>query len=172
MRELRQRSGFTAEELAEAMRAHGVPWQRSVVAYLETGRRKTISVDELLALALVLKIRPAALLVDIKAEAAQVAPDLEVLPAELLVWLLDDDDLPEPAPVTYSEPDMGAVRSLWRAWIRVRIGEDRPSLGEPLPDDMTERRLLLSDKVAEVRRRGIQVPAVISGYLARTEAER
>lgn len=41
----------------------GVPWDRSIVANFETGRRSTVNVEELLALAYVLDVAPVHLLV-------------------------------------------------------------------------------------------------------------
>lgn len=45
------------------MTSAGVKWERSVVANLESGRRQSVSVDELLALAYVLDVAPVHLLV-------------------------------------------------------------------------------------------------------------
>lgn len=54
----RRRAGldWTAERLAEEMSAAGVPWTRDIVVNLENGRRKTLAVHELLALAWVLDV--------------------------------------------------------------------------------------------------------------------
>lgn len=168
VRALRQ-GQFTAEQLAEAMAGLGIPWQRNVVANLENGRRDAVSVDELFALALILGVAPVALLVDIKAESAPVTPDIDVVPAELLLWLLGDADLPEPAPVTFTGPDVSAVRQLWRAWDLVRAGEFLADSGEPA-DDLPARRARLRTAAAELRRRDIRLPSVVADYLA--EAER
>jgi transcriptional regulator with XRE-family HTH domain len=54
MKALRKKRNLTAAGLAERMKAEGVPWERIVVTKLETGRRASVSVDELLALAKVL----------------------------------------------------------------------------------------------------------------------
>jgi transcriptional regulator with XRE-family HTH domain len=63
VRELRKRLGLTAEDLSERMRETGVPFDKTVLANLETGRRRYITVQELLALALVLDVSPVDLLV-------------------------------------------------------------------------------------------------------------
>lgn len=60
---IRRYLGMTQEALAEAMRNVGIDWQRIVVAKLESGRRSFVTVDELLALCVVLKISPTDLLV-------------------------------------------------------------------------------------------------------------
>jgi DNA-binding Xre family transcriptional regulator len=54
---------LTQEGLAEAMRAVGIEWQRIVVAKLESGQRSFVTVEELLALCVVLEISPTDLLV-------------------------------------------------------------------------------------------------------------
>jgi transcriptional regulator with XRE-family HTH domain len=60
---IRRYTGLTQEGLAEAMQAVGIDWQRIVVAKLESGRRSFVTVDELLALCVVLEISPTDLLV-------------------------------------------------------------------------------------------------------------
>jgi transcriptional regulator with XRE-family HTH domain len=63
VRELRRRRGWSAAQLAEQLRAAGLDWDRNIVANLETGRRASVSVGELLALAYVLNVAPVHLLV-------------------------------------------------------------------------------------------------------------
>lgn len=59
---LRRERGFSAERLAEEMDRVGVPFDKTVVANLETGRRRYVTVQELFALALVLDASPMHLL--------------------------------------------------------------------------------------------------------------
>lgn len=63
MRELRTRHGWSAQRLAEEMSKVGVPWDRSIVANIENGRRASISIEEVLALAYVLSVAPVHLIV-------------------------------------------------------------------------------------------------------------
>jgi transcriptional regulator with XRE-family HTH domain len=56
VRGLRKRRGLTAAQLADQMRAAGVPWQRSTVAKFENGLRQTVSIDEVVTLAQVLDV--------------------------------------------------------------------------------------------------------------------
>jgi len=63
MREVRDKRGLTGAELAERMTGLGVPWDRSIVANLENGRRQSVTVEELLALALILRAAPVHLIV-------------------------------------------------------------------------------------------------------------
>lgn len=58
MRRLRKARGWSAQRLTEAVTAAGIAWDRSIVANLENGRRSTVSVDELAALARVLDVEP------------------------------------------------------------------------------------------------------------------
>jgi transcriptional regulator with XRE-family HTH domain len=90
VREVRQKRGLTAAQLAEQMTRVGVPWKRGVVAKLESGLRAAVSVEELLALAYVLDVAPVHLLVP-----------------------FDDDEQPYRATPTQVEP-AGFVRD----WIR------------------------------------------------------
>jgi DNA-binding Xre family transcriptional regulator len=62
VRELRARRRLSARELAELVQAHGVDMDRDVIANFESGRRQSLSVDELVVLALVLDVSPVDLL--------------------------------------------------------------------------------------------------------------
>lgn len=62
MRQHREQRGFSAARLARAMTEAGIPWDRSIVANLENGRRAAVSIDELFALAYVLAVPPTLLL--------------------------------------------------------------------------------------------------------------
>lgn len=76
-RALRGARGWSAQRLAEEMTSVGVPWDRSVVANLENGRRRAVSVDEWLALAMVLGVAPIHLLVPIDTTGEyQITPNL------------------------------------------------------------------------------------------------
>lgn len=47
IRSIRKARGLSAAALAEAMREAGVPWDRSIVANIETGRRQDLRLTEL-----------------------------------------------------------------------------------------------------------------------------
>jgi transcriptional regulator with XRE-family HTH domain len=66
MRALRKRRKMSAEQLAQRMSDLGMPWSRTVVAKLETGRRGMVTVDELFALADALEVQVGALLPDMR----------------------------------------------------------------------------------------------------------
>lgn len=63
VRSLRDAKGWSAERLADEMTAVGIPWNTAIVTNLELGRRKSLRVHELLALAYVLDAKPLDLLV-------------------------------------------------------------------------------------------------------------
>lgn len=78
VQELRKGRGWSAQRLADELRKVGIPWDRSVVANFETGRRASIGVDEMLALAYVLEVAPVHLVVPPDTDASveyQVTPE-------------------------------------------------------------------------------------------------
>ena len=67
VRELRDRRGWSGTELAERMAEAGMPqFDRGILANFESGRRRSISVDEVLVLALVLDVAPVHLFVPVE----------------------------------------------------------------------------------------------------------
>jgi transcriptional regulator with XRE-family HTH domain len=99
---IRRYLGMTQEALAEAMRALGIDLQRVVVAKLENGRRSFVTVDELLALCVVLEISPVDLLVpkDAKEEYYRIVPNRNARAANAREFIRGEEDLilfdPEP----------------------------------------------------------------------------
>ena len=67
----------------------GTPWDRSVVANLENGRRASVSVEELFALAYVLDVAPVNLMVPTDKEPPPYAPvsDLVVSAQDAREWV-------------------------------------------------------------------------------------
>lgn len=85
---LRRLRGLTGAGLAERMTAAGVPWDRSIVANLENGRRRTVSVEELLALAYVLDVAPVHLLVPPDDDDPfHLTPSMPVTPADARAFI-------------------------------------------------------------------------------------
>lgn len=62
MTAMRRERGWSAQKLATAMTAAGMPWTGDVVAGAECGRRRAVTVDELVALASVFEVGIGALL--------------------------------------------------------------------------------------------------------------
>lgn len=88
VRDLRKSVGMTQTELAERMTELGADWGRTTVAKLEAGRRESVSVGELLALALLFDIPPISLIADpMHDELVPVAEGMEVGSWEALLWM-------------------------------------------------------------------------------------
>lgn len=69
VQELRRRHGWSAQRLADECAAAGVPeLNRSVIANLESGRRESVTLDEVFALAYVLDVAPTHLVVPVADE--------------------------------------------------------------------------------------------------------
>ncbi|MFD6939645.1 helix-turn-helix domain-containing protein [Streptomyces goshikiensis] len=93
-RQLRRRKDWTAAELGERMVSLGVPWDRSIVANLENGRRKSVSVSEWLALAVALDVAPVHLLVPPEGGRYQPTPALEYEASTVRAWIRGEEPLP------------------------------------------------------------------------------
>ncbi|WP_420035078.1 helix-turn-helix domain-containing protein [Streptomyces sp. cg28] len=90
VKELRGRNGWSGADLGERLAELGVPWNRSVVANFESGRRPAVSVVEWLALAQVLNVAPVHLLVAPDAsdgEPYRVTPDLVAPAQDVRAWI-------------------------------------------------------------------------------------
>lgn len=95
VRELRARKGLSAKQVGERMTERcGVTWDRFTVANLETGRRKNLTVDELLALARVLDVAPVHLLVPIDDQPFRMLPKEEQPADRVRAWVCGDEPLP------------------------------------------------------------------------------
>lgn len=94
VRETRNRKGFTAEQLAVALKARGLEWDRQTVTKLETGRRQNVSVVEWLTLSRALDVSPLHLLVPLEEVDFWVTPG-EAMPASRVrSWVRGSDPLP------------------------------------------------------------------------------
>lgn len=94
IREIRQRYGWTAKELADRCATHGVPQiTATVITNLETRRRSTrqITVDELLVLADVLEVPPVELIAPLGAgEQLEVTPQFHMGALTAIAWIAGD----------------------------------------------------------------------------------
>lgn len=131
VRQVRRRKGWTAERLGEEMAKVGLPWNRSVMANLESGRRRYVTVDELLALAYVLDVAPIHLLVPIDDEAAPYAvlPQRSEPAGVVRSWVRGLAQLPGQDGRVYSSEvpkDEWKLGGLTEDEYRSLFGEDRP----------------------------------------------
>jgi transcriptional regulator with XRE-family HTH domain len=105
VRGLRTAAGWSGAALAERLNERGIPWNRTTVAKLETGRRESITVQELLALAVVLEVPPVWLLTDPSAErAVPIAEGIELDPWAALLWLIGKQPLKKRPGRNWDEP--------------------------------------------------------------------
>jgi transcriptional regulator with XRE-family HTH domain len=85
---LRRARGWSAQRLGEAMAAQGIPWDRGIVANIESRRRTALTVDEWLGLARALDVAPVELLVDDEPFApTPTAPPMD--PQTARTWIAD-----------------------------------------------------------------------------------
>lgn len=88
VRRHRQEQGLSAQQLSERCAQVGMPIQRSVLANLESGRRSTVTVAEVLVLAAALRVAPAQLIFPVGyQEKVEVVPGVEDSPYEAVQWL-------------------------------------------------------------------------------------
>ncbi len=102
VRELRKRKGWSGARLAGELALVGLPWDRSIVANLENGRRASVSVEELLALAYVLDVAPVHLLVPVENDVPyRPTPVWETDSARVREWVRGREPLTSTDPRTY-----------------------------------------------------------------------
>lgn len=81
----RRELGITAAELADRTSV-GKPLTRAVISDLETGRKKTLEISELVTLAAALEMSPLALLIPNVLEDVEVLPDVTAAGIDVFGW--------------------------------------------------------------------------------------
>ncbi|SED25953.1 Helix-turn-helix domain-containing protein [Streptomyces sp. 2231.1] len=111
VRRHRHAQGLSAQQLADRCAEIGMPIQRSVLANLESGRRTTINLAEVLVLAFALQVPPGVLMFPVGYEQdVEVLPDAWVEPATAIDWLAGNAFFTtESGANAYSSP-LGIVR--------------------------------------------------------------
>jgi transcriptional regulator with XRE-family HTH domain len=88
VKQLRNDQGLSAQRLADRCAEAGAVWlDRSVIANLESGRRQSVSIDEVLVLALVLNVAPVHLFVPVTPQAMHVSPKWAVGAPVVRQWV-------------------------------------------------------------------------------------
>jgi transcriptional regulator with XRE-family HTH domain len=88
VRRHRQAQGLSAQQLADRCAEVGMPIKRSVLANMESGRRTTVTIAEILILAAALNIPPALLVFPVgQTERVEKLPGVEVEPLDAADWL-------------------------------------------------------------------------------------
>ena len=94
IRKLREARGLSADKLAQAVDAIGVPYTRAQVTNLESGRRTTVTLGEVFAFARVLEVPPVVLILPIATdEDIEVLPGVHSGPWAVLRWFLGERPL-------------------------------------------------------------------------------
>lgn len=86
VKELRARRGWTAAQLGKEMEKYGPRWDRFAVANLETGKRKNVTVSELMALALALDVAPTHLIIPLDDRPYKIAPNYTLPTLDAREW--------------------------------------------------------------------------------------
>jgi len=111
---LRRRKGWNSAQLGDALTQHGIRWDRHIVASLESGRRKGVSVTELLALAFVLDVAPVNLLLPVGGGRYQVLPNRVEDSGAVLDWVRGRRPLPGTDERTFfAEVPLSELRGQW-----------------------------------------------------------
>jgi transcriptional regulator with XRE-family HTH domain len=109
----KEHSALSAAKLADRTFDIGFGISRSVVADLETGRKKSIDVPELLVLAAALGVSPAQLVFpDLPRGKVEVLPGLDQESHDALQWFSGEAGLMKPSG-DWSEPDTNQPAEVW-----------------------------------------------------------
>lgn len=87
IKDVRTRQGLSGATIARRMSELGFSWSRDVVGHIETGRRTSVTVDELMALAVVLDVSPLVLLLPETPE-CPLAPRLRADGQQVYRWVI------------------------------------------------------------------------------------
>ncbi|MFE2132271.1 helix-turn-helix domain-containing protein [Streptomyces sp. NPDC059466] len=111
VRRHRQAQGLSAQQLADRCAQIGMPIQRSVLANLESGRRTTVNIAELLVLAHALDVPPGVLLFPVGYEQqTEVLPGGYAEPGFAVEWLAGRSFLSREAADVFFESPLGLIR--------------------------------------------------------------
>ncbi|OPG04123.1 hypothetical protein B1L11_38485 [Microbispora sp. GKU 823] len=144
----RKQQGMSAQDLANACTALGLPISRSALANLESGRRPIVSVAELLVFGKALRVPPALLLFPVG-----IREEMEVLPGQsrdtwdALVWFMGEGtiDSADDWDITTVE-DYRWHEELVSRWQRARAEARRYLItGDPAAQDLARA----NDELAE-----------------------
>jgi transcriptional regulator with XRE-family HTH domain len=180
----RKNPDMSARELAEGVEGLGVEsYSRSQVANLETGRRSSVTVGELLAIAATLEVSPLQLLFPVGIdEQVEVLPGVRVTPWEAAKWFTGEEPLPGWEDATRSPTIVGGGPQRWRRFtLPVRLyreheqelqARDRWSIST---DDDDRRQMLNSEfrlrRIREHMRDFDIIPPALPPELAHIDRE-
>lgn len=164
VRELRSARQWSAQRVSDEMNNVGIDWNRGVVSKLETGRRESISVAELLALAVVFDVSPLSLLVPSEPCDYAIAPNrVATITLRVYDWFVGRDGLPfgEQTPsVDWWGIPSGLPEHLMRR--EVNFAKERDA-------ELSELRIRNAALEAEAKSRPHADPSTLLALLERTE---
>ncbi|MFI6105803.1 helix-turn-helix domain-containing protein [Streptomyces sp. NPDC051310] len=112
VRRYRQKKGLSAQQLSDRTVELGMPIQRSVLANLESGRRTTVTVAEVLVLAAALGVPPGVLIFPVGfAQHCENLPGSFPEPIWAIEWLSGRAILGEEEVEEYAESPLGLIRT-------------------------------------------------------------
>ncbi|MBP5862817.1 helix-turn-helix domain-containing protein [Streptomyces scabiei] len=121
VRRHRQAQGLSAQQLSERCAEVGMPIQRSVLANLESGRRTTVTVAEVLVLARALGVPPGVLIFPVGHVAEfEVLPGAWQEPSVALDWLSGTVSFSQGESEAVAESPLGLVRKHYDLVIEVQ----------------------------------------------------
>jgi transcriptional regulator with XRE-family HTH domain len=180
VRRHRQAQGLSAQQLAERCAAIGMPIQRSVLANLESGRRTTVNVAEVLVLARALNVPPGILLFPVGYQMqTELLPGGYAEPGTAVEWLAGRTFFDGDAADSFFDTPLGLVRihqdqvTSLRRTIRSRdhSRQEFAEIAQRYRGD-EERYVRLENERAEVYRQLEAISEEAKAGVSRGEAER
>ncbi len=159
----RTKLNLTAAEVSERTKV-GKPLSRAVISDLETGRKRTLEVSELLTLALALEVSPMSLLLPNVLEEVEIFPQMYVGGIDALSWFLGGRDRPLTLPAEPSgdgdllggiDQGMQIALNLVRVEQMLEVQRQNLSMAQRAPEllDMSQQlRELEREKVEHAQR--------------------
>jgi hypothetical protein len=148
---------MTLQQLSDRCKGFGYPIARSVLSKLEKGHRHSVSVDEVLVLAMALGVPPVLLLFPLgRADTVEVLPGREVDPWGACEWFIGNSEDPAdpnapPQMGTHSPLALWAEHRLWDGQIPV-IYRSLPDPAMPQLPGEDEEQQRLGMAIAALRR--------------------
>ncbi|MET8524755.1 helix-turn-helix transcriptional regulator [Micromonospora sp. NPDC005172] len=147
IRDWRKARGLSAQQLSDRCTAVGHPIPRNIIANVETGRRVSVTVPELIVLAMALNVPPALLIYPVGKEAAtRVAPQQATTTWNAAKWFVGES---RPGPGMVGVDDETDYRTASREW---ESAHDLVTAYQRHDALVRRYRLIRDDTVAELKR--------------------
>ena len=159
-------AGLSQSALGQRMTDLGQAWSRTSVAKLEGGKRASISVAELLALALVFGVPPVTLIADPRSDLdVPLATGVDVSPWKALLWLIGSVQLD----TLNASADSSAAQVIHDGYTIFDSvqGLERENPEDPKLTDENHRSLLrtIASRLHSLRRLGVPYPPIVPAWV-------